>query len=639
LKIQKTFKEVWEQFIYEGTLDESLNPIVRDSWIRSKKMGINPFRSYGEIKPIDMNQYSYLIDIATPFMKSLFSIVKGSGFMVLICNEKGQLLKVIGDNEPLKMAKKIGFIVKADWSEQSIGTNAIGTSIVINKPLQIVAEEHYTKICQTWTCSAAPIHDSKGKIIGVLNVSGPREYVHLHTLGMVVSSVKAMEYQLKLHENTHQILRMQKFLEAATNNIDECMLIIDTVGNIIIANDQFKKLFQFQDDQLVHKKLNEIILEPPLDFSNHIRIMNKEIYIKLKDTQKYYHCIVNKVPIYQNRNWLGSMITLKEMKKVRHFINNLTDNRAKINFHDIIGQTPSFMKKINEAKLAAKTSSTVLILGESGTGKDMIAQAIHNESDRWNKPFISINCGGIPRDLLGSELFGYEEGAFTGAKKGGSPGKFELADGGTLFLDEIGEMSLEMQVLLLRVLQDKEVIRIGGQKVIPVDVRIIAATNRNLRDEVKKGSFREDLFFRLNVMPIELPPLRERQTDIPLLVDFFVRKLCENLSRPMPTIEPEFIQELIQYSWPGNIRELQNILERTINKNTKNTLTVHDLPDEIYEKSHLKDSTVTLNRHELKKQSIIHALNLFNGNISKAAKYLGIARSTFYRQMKKYQIQ
>ena len=202
-------------------------------------------------------------------------------------------------------------------------------------------------------------------------------------------------------------------------------------------------------------------------------------------------------------------------------------------------------------------------------------------------------------------------------------------------------MSLEMQVLLLRVLQDKEVIRIGGQKVISVDVRIIAATNRNLRKEVEKGSFREDLFYRLNVMPIELPPLRRRLADIPILVEFFIRQFSKNLNRSMPVIEPEFIYALMQYRWPGNIRELQNILERTMNKSLNDILTSQDLPNEIFENidQYKKEETIVLDRNELKKQEIIHALKKHKGNILHAAKSLGIARSTLYRQMKKFNIQ
>jgi sigma-54 dependent transcriptional regulator, acetoin dehydrogenase operon transcriptional activator AcoR len=632
-------KEMWKRFIFENELDEKLSPIVKDSWIRSKKWKVDPFQPYGHIKKINIERYRNLIDWSTPLMEGLYSIVKGSGFLVMLCNEKGQLLKSIGDPDTLEMAAKIGFIEGADWSEQMMGTNAIGTSIAIDQPVQIFAEEHYSRICQSWTCSAAPFHDSKGNIIGVLNVSGPYEKVHPHTLGMVVSAVKAIEYQLKLNENAEKNMMMQRFLEATTNNMKESILIIDTEGKVIKANDQLKKLLCLDQSHLEGKRINEIFSNESIISNKPVYLQNKELHLKVKPSRNIHHVMVDKIPIYKDKRWIGSMIMLKEIQKVRQFVNHLSGNQAKITFDDIIGQHPHFIQKLNEAKLAAATDSNVLILGESGTGKEMLAQAIHNASKRKNKPFIAINCGGIPRDLLGSELFGYVEGAFTGAKKGGSAGKFELADGGTLFLDEIGEMSLEMQVLLLRVIQEKEVMRIGGHKVIPVDVRIIAATNKNLREEVQKGSFREDLFFRLNVMPIPLPSLRERKEDIPLLVHHFIGKLCKKLNKPFPEIRPDFLEALIQYDWPGNIRELQNILERTLNRNTKPILSAKDLPEEVFQMfPEQKKEEMLVHRDEIKKQSIIQALRLYNGNITKAAKHLGISRSTFYRQMKKFNI-
>ncbi|RAK18243.1 PAS domain S-box-containing protein [Anoxybacillus vitaminiphilus] len=632
-------KEMWKRFIFENELAAELSPIVKDSWIRSKKWKVDPFQPYGHIKKIETERYKKLIDWSTPLMEGLYSIVKGSGFLVILCNEKGQLLKSIGDPDTLAKAAQIGFVEGADWSEQTMGTNAIGTSIVLDQPVQIFAEEHYSQICQSWTCSAAPIHDSKGNIIGVLNVSGPYEKVHPHTLGMVVSAVKAIEYQLKLNENTEKNIMMQRFLEATTNNMKESILIIDTEGKIIKANDQLKKFLCLDQSCLEGKRINELFTNKDIVSKAPVYLHNQELHLKVKPSRNIHHVMVDKIPIYKDKHWIGSMIMLKEIQKVRQFVNRLSGNQAKITFDDIIGQHPYFIQKVNEAKLAAATDSNVLILGESGTGKEMFAQAIHNASKRKNKPFIAINCAGIPRDLLGSELFGYVDGAFTGAKKGGSAGKFELADGGTLFLDEIGEMSLEMQVLLLRVIQEKEVMRIGGHKVIPVDVRIIAATNKNLRDEVKKGSFREDLFFRLNVMPITLPPLRERKEDIPLLVRHFIDKLSKKLNKPFPEIRTDFLQALIQYDWPGNIRELQNILERTLNRSTKPVLSAEDLPEEVFQMfSGQKTEEMLVHRDDIKKQSIIQALRLFNGNITKAAKHLGISRSTFYRQMRKFNI-
>jgi len=631
-------KENWKRFIFNDELDERLSPIVKESWIRSKKWKVDPFQPYGRIKPINKEQYQYLIDLSIPLMEGLYSIVKGSGFLVILCNENGQLLKSIGDPDTLEMAEKIRFVEGADWSERMMGTNAIGTSIVIDQPVQIFAEEHYSQICQSWTCSAAPIHDSKGRIIGVLNVAGPYEKVHPHTLGMVVSAVKAIEYQLKLNENAEKNMMMQRFLEATTNNMKEGILIIDTEGKIIKANDQLKKLLCL-DRHLEGKRINEFFANLSIPSNRPVNLQNKELHLKVKPSGNIHHVMVDKIPIYKDSHWIGSMVMLKEIQKVRQFVNHLSGNQAKITFDDIIGQEPHFLQKLNEAKLAAATDSNVLIMGESGTGKEMLAQAIHNASKRRNKPFIAINCGGIPRDLLGSELFGYVEGAFTGAKKGGSAGKFELADGGTLFLDEIGEMSLEMQVLLLRVIQEKEVTRIGGHKVIPVDVRIIAATNKNLREEVQKGSFREDLFFRLNVMPITLPPLRERKEDIPLLARHFIGRLCQKLNKPFPEIRPDFLEALMQYDWPGNIRELQNIIERTLNRTTDPVLSAKDLPDEVFQNfPRPKMEEAALHRDDIKKQAIIRALYVCNGNISKAARQLGISRSTFYRQMKKYNI-
>ncbi|MGG3989400.1 sigma-54-dependent Fis family transcriptional regulator [Bacillus smithii] len=632
-------KELWKRFIFENELDDELSPIVKESWIRSKKWKVNPFQAFGPIKKIEIERYQSLIDWAMPLMEGLYSIVKGSGFLVILCNEKGQLLKSIGDPDTLLMAEQIGFVEGADWSEQSVGTNAIGTSIVMDQPIQIVAEEHYSEICQSWTCSAAPIHDAKGNIIGVLNVSGPYEKVHPHTLGMVVSAVKAIEYQMALNENAEKNSMMQRFLEATTNNMKESILITDTEGNIIKANEQLKKMMNLDPSGLEGKKIQELFKNQTIVSNGPIYLQNEELHVAVRPSRKNYHVMVDKIPIYKDKQWIGSMIMMKEIHKVRQFVNHLSGNQAKITFDDIIGQHPLFIQKIQEAKLAARTDSNVLILGESGTGKEMFAQAIHHESDRRNKPFIAINCGGIPRDLLGSELFGYVDGAFTGAKKGGSAGKFELADGGTLFLDEIGEMSLEMQVLLLRVIQEKEVMRIGGHKVIPVDVRIIAATNKNLREEVQKGSFREDLFFRLHVMPITLPPLRERKEDIPLLVRHFIDKLSKKLNKPFPDIRPDFLQALLQYDWPGNIRELQNIIERTLNRQTKPVLSAKDLPEEVFHLfSGQKEEKSFMHKEDIKKQAILQALCLFHGNVTKAAKHLGISRSTFYRQMRKFHI-
>jgi transcriptional regulator with PAS, ATPase and Fis domain len=304
---------------------------------------------------------------------------------------------------------------------------------------------------------------------------------------------------------------------------------------------------------------------------------------------------------------------------------------------------------IQIAKMASKSMSNVLIEGESGTGKELFAQAIHNHSPRADGPFIAVNCGAIPRELIGSELFGYEEGAFTGARKGGNPGKFELAAGGTLFLDEIGDMPIEQQVTLLRVLQEKQLTRIGSSKVIPIDVRIICATHRNLYAEVQNERFRQDLFYRLNVINIHIPPLRERKEDIPLLFRNFLLQMDRAWAEHFDQIEPGVEESLLAYNWPGNVRELQNLAERMAYTQThyqiRRTTLPHELADSLPENSHHGADSANSSRTNMKNQlnalesgQIASLLQKYHGDLTKVAEEIGVSRRTVYRKIKKYQL-
>jgi len=304
---------------------------------------------------------------------------------------------------------------------------------------------------------------------------------------------------------------------------------------------------------------------------------------------------------------------------------------------------------IEICKNVASYQTNILLLGESGTGKDLVAQAIHNASKRKAQPFVALNCAAIPRELIASELFGYEEGAFTGARKGGNPGKFELADMGTLFLDEIGEMPLDLQSSLLRVLEDQMVIRLGGREPKPVNVRIIAATNKQLKQEIEKGNFRCDLFYRLNVITVELPPLRERQDDIELLSRSFLDKINERLGKMVNHIDYEVLQVFKAYNWPGNIRELQNTIERAVHLSQGESISMRDIPRDIVEYGNHsaakpnnnqaveKDIDQNHSFKEIEERLIREYLQKY-GNKKRVAKELGIARSTLYRKFEEYGI-
>ena len=293
----------------------------------------------------------------------------------------------------------------------------------------------------------------------------------------------------------------------------------------------------------------------------------------------------------------------------------------------MVGSSTDFIDIVKKARKASLIDATLFLSGETGTGKEVFAQAIHQASNRCKHPFVAINCGAIPHGLFESELFGYESGAFTGAKTKGNPGKFELAQRGTIFLDEIGDIPLDLQVHLLRILEERVVTRIGGDKPIPLDVRVIAATHKNLAEAVKKGEFREDLYYRLSVIQMRIPSLRERIYDVPALVNHFIEDISGQFGKKDIRIHPDTMECLTQYTWPGNIRELKNVIQQALFNSEGNIVFPFDLPPELVERI-----------EENEKETLIEAMIRENGNITKVAKTLCISRSTIYRKIKQYQL-
>jgi two-component system response regulator AtoC len=304
-------------------------------------------------------------------------------------------------------------------------------------------------------------------------------------------------------------------------------------------------------------------------------------------------------------------------------------------FENIIAKSPKMQQVIEVIKVVAKSNATVLITGESGTGKELVARAIHSQSYRKDKPFIAVSCAALPESLLESELFGHEKGAFTGAHAQ-RRGKFEIANRGTLFLDEIGEMSANIQVHLLRVLEEKEFTRVGGNELIKVDVRVISATNKDMKKAVANGPFREDLYYRLNVVTIELPPLRERKEDVPLLAQHFLRKFAVENQKEITDFSPEASDFLLKYNWPGNVRELENAIERAVILAKNSYIDADDMPQENLQL--VQSAPVGKSLEEVEKEHILNILKESGGNYSKAARILGISRITLYNKAKAYRL-
>ncbi|OAA93911.1 sigma-54-dependent Fis family transcriptional regulator [Clostridium coskatii] len=587
-----------------------------------------------------IKENSYIIEIARPFMEILYDFLNGSGFSLYLTDKNGIVLTIIGDKDILIEQAKAGIVEGADMSEKSAGTNAIGTALFENLSVQVSGKEHFINIFQICTCSASVIHNEQGNIIGCLNLTGKRQLAHPHTLGLVVAAVKSIENHLKLNKSQNELFKAYQYLNKIMNSIDFGILAVDNNGIIKAINNSACNMLCIDQKDIIDKNAYKVLYNWQY-ILNELKSGNSYEDKEILYSDKRRRFNLNVYPIRDKSNTVtGMVVTFKDIQNVYNLVNKYTSGSATYTFDDIIGSSEKMINLKKQLKSISNSPSTVLIQGESGTGKELIAQSIHNDSSRKNNSFIAINCGAIPKNLIESELFGYEDGSFTGAKHGGRAGKFELANGGTLFLDEIGEMPLDMQVNLLRVLQESCITRIGGNRCVKIDIRIIAATNKNLREEIHKGTFREDLYYRLNVIPIYVPPLRERDMDIKILIDYFLKIKAFKLKKPIPIVRPDIYQKLLNYNWPGNVRELENCIENIVNMNGntsfnfENSISVNKQTSPCttkfeYDICSLKD---------LEKEAIINCMNNCNGNIAKASKILGINRSTLYTKIKKYQI-
>jgi len=641
-KYNTIFKE-WKKFMNGMSVDDSIiSPIVQESWTRCKKIGIDPY--IPKLPILDREKIAELLEknkniitISLPFMRNLHLFVEGSGFCVALFDANGYMLDVLGDHDVLEHLKGLNFIAGCCWAEDVMGTNAVGTGLKLDRPLQISDAESYCRGAHKWASSAAPLHNASSELIGLICITGPYQKANPHTLGMVVAVVYAIENEIKLRDTLNKLRIAHCFQKTVISSIPEIVVSIDNSGCISMVNENFKKVFGEDEKKLLGRNFAAVVGKNNKYISDLINNngLLTDVSVRVSYGKVQGDFTLSCYPILSQDDTVGKVITMSEIKRARILATKMMGAKANFSFPDIIGQNKKFLEAIRQAQIASKIQSNVLLLGESGTGKDIFAQAIHNDSSRSDGPYVAINCATIPRDLITSDLFGYSEGAFTGSRKGGSQGKFELADGGTIFLDEIGETPLELQAALLRVIEDKSVIKIGGTRVTKIDVRIIAATNKDLKEEVRKGNFREDLYYRLNVFTIRITPLRERQDDILHLVDSFVKHIGKSLGKKIEKIEDDVLRILTNYGWPGNVRELQNVLERMINIAHTNILTVDLLPSEVTDDRHT-DNPGTETVDAIERELIV---NMIKSNIPKRqiAKKLGMSRSTLYRKLNSFQ--
>jgi sigma-54 dependent transcriptional regulator, acetoin dehydrogenase operon transcriptional activator AcoR len=619
------YLDTWKRFVKEDVLDTSrLNKRILESWYRCKKESVNPYLNKGlhllsekELQ-IKKDKNSLLIELASPFLTD--QAIKDSGMMALLVDSDGYVLSLTGNKKTVMDAHRINFVEGVRWTEGEVGTNAIGTALQTKEPVFINGAEHYSVASHHWSCSATPIIDDNGILMGVIDVSCPLENAHPFMLGMVTSIAYAIEKEISRMSYRKEIALIQQASHLAETYQNHLFIVCNPKQIIISAS----KPVCMKSPLSIGMNLDEIL-------HNRYKIDIEMPLLAKEDNSIIGSCyFLSEEPSHNQNSLFLSSIPAKPFL-----------------YKGECGTSEAFQNTLNQVKLVAPTDATVFISGETGSGKELIAQAIHDNSPRKNGPFISLNCGAIPKELMESELFGYIEGAFTGARRQGYKGKFEQAHKGSLFLDEIGEIPHAMQVAILRVLQERKVTPIGSTKEVPLDVRVITATHRDITELVKKGDFREDLYYRLNVYPIFVPPLRKRKEDIPHLVRYF----CLRNNWNIPNMD-HLSTRLQNYEWPGNIRELINILERLhimspdlqscqgILGNSFELLTIHYPSDPSSNEQENKEEVEKKlkAREKIQRDLMLDALKKTKGNVTAASKLLEVPRSTFYKRLQKFGI-
>jgi len=640
----------WERFMSRDDRpgDSRVREVIRSSWERSRMEAVSPLAKMAPIAMMDdelrrhQRYHAELLEATRAVAATIEPLLHRSRSIMVVTDTQGMVLDTYGSNQLVELGAERHISPGGLWSEGRGGTNAIGTAITTGQAVQVHALEHYCEGVKSWTCAAALVREGHGNdLLGVIDISGPDDTFNMHSLALAMSSAAQIESILNGQEARALIQLLEWCNSRRAFSRDDGLIILDRKHKIVSANDRVTPALRRFG--VTHAAVAGQLL-PGARGGN-------------------VHAAAGKppgspLPHWMDPDWIQPVVI--DGKTIGYTV-VIPDRQTKAAqappdgaalqtaapksesahhpFGKIVGASEGIRSAIERGRRLAIGDQPVLILGETGVGKEEFANALHAASRKRGGPFVAINCAALSRELVISELFGYVEGAFTGALRGGRPGKFEQANGGTLFLDEVGELPLDVQASLLRVLQDGVVTRMGENKARKIDVRIISATNRDLRDHVSRGLFREDLYYRLSVTTLIIPPLRMRQRDIPVLAEHFLHGLETTYSGTPKTISPALHQKLMTYTWPGNIRELKNVLESMWHLSDCDTLDVCHLPPEYGDDGkieHTKPKPFNLREHE--RETIIRSIEEHNGNIRRAALALGIARSTLYEKMKTHGI-
>ncbi len=643
---QHIVSRLWERFVseIEDTDFSQLRPEVHESWLRCRANGLSPEKNRAPKALEDdvltqLMTESSLAQVCSTILKFTFDALRDlPNALMLVADPQGRILQHVAGPRAQSAAEEINAISGACWTEELMGTDSLACCLRLQRPVSIVGHEHFLQVGHNWAGHAAPIRDLfSNRLAGIVCIYGFEEEAHAKAEALVGSCAQLIERSLHSKTATARLLLYENYASARDRYKSEACLAITSDALLLRASPEASKLLGIpigpSRSLISLAEMNLVAPETTLSRSTET--------IALRGRSGFTG-MAQLFPVIDGANVAGFIAVVDSSRR-----SSAPDSpwKASYAFGDIVGTSPTFASSLKRAERVAETDDAVLITGESGTGKEMFAQAIHNASSRRSEPFIPVNCGAMSDELLGAELFGYVEGAFTGAIRRGRQGKFRSANGGTLFLDEVETMSPRMQSHLLRILEEKRVFPVGSEVPYEADVRILAATNMDLMNKIHDGSFRQDLYYRLSNQMLELLPLRLRRPDIPVLVAHFLKGTGTDIT-------DSALERLKSYCWPGNVRELRNVLLQARQVMSGATISALDLPAYVcstlstpctscqfgpaaQEKPPPETKTLLM---ESERSAILEALRASGGSMSRAAVMLGVSRVTLYRKFRKHEI-
>ena len=654
---------LWDQ-LHAGGAQDRLSPFLAAAWAQCASMGVKPDldalpclppEQFEEAKWNAIRAYGY----ANRFLFKMLPLVSNPNMGFALFDPKGVLLKLYGAENIQSWCRAHGIARNTVWRMETIGANAVALGLQQYKTMSTVGEEHYCKPLLDVAVHFSPFVTD--------NEQRPGEYLCHGGMALLLPAEQsspdylllaaAAAYDVSLHmymgDNLHSM-----YLPDNRGMFSVNINVTNGKCHILYHNANIFDTFKIPYENLYYQKVEQLLdpLPSNQDFWSILKegktVFEKQLTLSVHGRESTY--LVTTEPYHQSYlGFKGIRFFIAAPSQISSNVSRRIGNNAMKTFDDIVGDSPQIISALRLARGIARSDSNTLLLGESGVGKDIFAQAIHNASARRDKPFIVLNCAAFPRDLIASELFGYEQGAFTGAKRNGNIGKFELANTGTIFLDEIGEMPLDLQATLLRVIEQKAFMRLGGSTVIHVDVKIIAATNADLIHLVEQKKFRADLYYRLSTLRLNIPPLRDRGNDVILLARHFARVVCHRIQRSVPAeLAPDAEQLLLQLPLKGNVRELQNLIEGVIQLNSDFYIEARHFQEYLGMSPAGEEDSVlppppdapasTIGtappQQSLTREALEHALLINRFNRTDTARYLGVSRRTLYRWMERYHL-